>query len=198
MQGFTMTPVAISGARGPRPALFGGAATDFFGLGASLPAAPQYAMGQAGAQDYYIRAKAAIRDFDGLVNRTKRVANKQSRDNIIATYGLADPADKDKALYMRNALAYDVAQAEKYTPVAYEEGFSSVGPARGRVAKLESWNASFLRDVTDAENTYGILPEPVVIERTVTVPGPAQSIVPYVVVGGLGLAALAALGLFGK
>lgn len=195
----TLTPVAISGAHGPRSPMFGGAANDFFGMGASTPAYrpsyARYAMGQT-AQDAYQTAKREIARFDALVERTKRIAGKVARDTVISDFGLSEPENKDKALYMRNALAFDVADAEKYTPVAYEQGFPAQGPSRGRVAKLQSFNQSFEAAVTNGENTTGILPEPVVIEKVVTVAGAVPSFVPYVVVGAIGVAALFALGVF--
>jgi hypothetical protein len=200
-----LMPVAISSPHGSRSAMFGGSVGNFFSLGAQMPqyqpayAPPpaRYYMGQT-AQDYYNRARPEIQKFDTLVERTKRIAGKNARDTVIADYGLTEAANKDKALYMRNALASDVAGAEKYSPVAYEEGFPSRGPSRGRVDKLRSFNSDFEGAVKAAEDMYGILPEPVVIERTVEVPGAAPSIVPYVVIGGLGIAALFALGVFGK
>jgi hypothetical protein len=67
------------------------------------------------------------------------------------------------------------------------------------VDTLEDWNRDFSQDVTEAENFGGILPEPIVIERLVQVPGEVQEIpswtIPVIAVGGLvGLAAL--LGVF--
>lgn len=183
----------ISATRNTRVSQFSGAAVDSFtSLGRIVR------LGST-AQDSYNQAKPAIAKFDSLVERTKRIANQSARDTIAVDYGLTDPSNKDKALYMRNALAGDVADAEKYTPIAYEQGFPALGPSRGRVTKLENFNSDFSNAVLSAENYYGILPEPQVITNyvTTTTTNPLNWIVPVIALGaGLGLAALA--GLFGK
>jgi len=197
--GYEITRVAISASNGPRAPMFAPAAKEIFGLGGVMGHAPilRYSLGQA-AQDYYTRAKTAIAKFDSLVARTAKIANKTVRDQIIADYGLTNRGDTDKAGYMREALAYDVSEAEKYRSttgtIAYEEGFPARGPSRGRVTKLENFNRDFEAAVTNAETTYGILPAPVVIERTVTAPGAATNVLPYILVGGGVLVALAVVG----
>ena len=145
-------------------------------------------------------AQAAIQVFDNLVGRTARIANKTVRDQVVADFGLADPGNKDKAMYMRQALASDVANADKYTPVAYEQGFPAMGPSRGRVTKLQNFNSDFKSAVQDAEVTYGILPEPVVITQYLpgqTTSAPINWTIP-VVVGGGALVVAALLGAFSK
>lgn len=174
-----------------RPSLFSTSVVDNFGLaGASL--------GQ-NAQAYYVNAKSDIAKFDSLVNRVARIANQTLRDQLVSDYGLNDPSNNNKALYMRNALASDVGNAEKFTPIAYEEGFPVRGPSRGRVSKLESFNNDLESAVKDAEITYGILPEPQIITKIVTVPGASTGgtnwTIPIVVAGG-GIAVAALLGVF--
>ena len=172
-----------------RPPLFSNSVVDNFGLAGPV-------LGQD-AQQFYVNGKNAIAKFDSLVQRVARVANKTVRDQLIADYGLSDPSNKNKAMYMRNALASDVANAEKFSPIAYEEGFPTHGPARGRVTKLNNFDSDLESAVKDAEVTYGILPEPVVIEKLVTVPGASGTnwTIPLVVAaGGIGVAAL--LGVF--
>lgn len=176
-----------------RPSLFATSVMDSFGMGGPV-------LGQD-AQTYYTNAKSEIAQFDQLISRTQRIANKTVRDQIASDYGLNDPTNKDKAMYMRNALASDVANAEKFTPLAYEEGFPTHGPARGRVNKLHNFNSDFRHAVENAETTYGILPEPQVIEKLVTVPGAAAPggtnwTIPLVVAGS-GIAIAAILGVFG-
>ena len=195
MSGFDLpiARVAISGSNGPRAPLFGSAAKEIFGLGgyglqSYAPAPRRRFLGQQ-AQDFYNNAIQEIQKFDSIQARAAKIANKSARDTIIDTYGLNDPTNKDKAMYMRGALASDVANAQKFTPIAYEEGFPTHGPARGRVTKLHNFNRDFEADVKSAEDQYGILPEPVVIERVVTTPG-ATDVLPYVLVGGAALAAL--------
>ncbi len=180
---------AIGAIGGARSAVFGPGAGNIFDFGGSAPRMAGRRMGQT-AQDFYNNAIPQIQKFDQLVTRTQKIANKASRDQIINDYGLNDPTNTDKAQYMRNALASDIANAQKYTPIAYEQGFPTHGPARGRVTKLQNFNADFEGAVKTAEDTYGILPEPVVIERVVTAPGAAMDYVPYVLVGGAAIAAL--------
>ncbi len=185
--------VAISASNGPRAPLFASAAKEIFGLGGVALRPPMMSgrryLGQT-AQDFYNNATQEIAKFDQYVARTQKIANKAARDQIIDTYGLNDPTNTDKAQYMRNALATDVGNAQSYTPIAYEQGFPTHGPARGRVTKLHNFNRDFGSDVQAAETTYGILPEPVVIERVVTAAGAAPDITPYVLVGGAAIAAL--------
>lgn len=217
--GLPLNQVAISGSNGPRASLFAPAAKEIFGLGTPAPGPRRYYgmahrmyLGQvewrpltlpvmSTAQDFYnASVQTVIPAYDALVARVAKLANKADRDRIISDYGLNEPTNKNKSGYMRVALASDVANAQKYSPIAYEEGFPTHGPSRGRVTKLVNYVNDLGPDITTSEATYGILPEPVVIERLVTVPGAAASssnVVPYVVVGGLAVVALAALGVFG-
>lgn len=185
----------ISGFSGPRGSLFHGSATNVFGLGASTPGRPM--LGQTG-QEIYALAKKELAQFDSLVERTKRLANQASREAIIEEFGLTEPDNKEKALYARNVVASDLAKAESYTPVNYDIYYAP-GPAKNRPGRLEDWNDSFRDEVKDSERTYGILPEPVIIERmsTTTVSETPAWVLP-VTIGAIGVAALAAFGAFGK
>jgi hypothetical protein len=157
----------------------------------------RYNLGQTDAQGFYVEAKNQIAQFDQLAAIVPRISNKQVRDQLVSDYGLLEPTNKDKALYMRNALASDVANAEKFTPIAYEEGFPTHGPARGRVTKLRNFNGDFRSAVKDAEAMYELLPTPQVITKTVTTPGGGTNwTVPLLVAGG-GVAIAALLGVFG-
>lgn len=192
----------IAGHRTTRTSLFSGAASDSFGgqRGYPEPRALGYrALGQS-AQSFYDQAKQQIARFDSLATRTTKIANKAARDQIIQTYGLNDPTNNNLAAYMRNALQSDVSNAESYTPIAYEQGFPTHGPARGRVSKLKDFNDSFQSDVEQAENTYGILPDPQVITQYITTPGSMNWtwIVPIAGVAVLGLGIAWALGAFGR
>lgn len=198
--GYQINRVAISGSNGPRASLFAPVAREVFGLGGVMGFNPQLAaiaLGQT-AETYYTDAKKEIAKFDTLVDRVARLANKAIRDQMIEDYGLTDPSNKDKALYMRGALASDVAQADRFRlpsgEIPYNQGFPERGPSRGRVDKLHDWNRGLGREVQYAETTYGVLPEPVVIERVVTVPGEGTSPWPYLVVGAGVVAALAVAG----
>lgn len=191
-QGFA--PVVIAGRRTGQ-SLFSSSVADGFGFHSAL--AGRVSMGQTD-QEWYVRAKAAVSKFDSLVERLKKIANRGARESLVSRYGLDNPTDKDRGKYMRDAVFYNVFQAESYTPVNYLV-FGSTGPARRRVGDLEDVNRDFSDDVKAAENTYGILPEPVIIERIVEVPGTVTTVtpswvVPAAVVGG-GIAVAALLGI---
>lgn len=188
--------------RGKKGPMWSPSASEVFGLGGTAKTSPfqssRISLGQ-NAQESYVQAKPEIAKFDSLVVRVARIANKTERDRLIDYYGLSEPGNKDKAFYMRNATASCVAEAEKYTPIAYEQGFPAKGPCRGRVTKLRNWNADLEGEVLSAENYYGILPEPVIIERYVTGPQTAEAGSgpwPYIIAGGGALALLALVGVF--
>lgn len=183
---------SIGGFNGPRGSMFHGSATDSFRLGS--PTMPTSATLGASGQSIYEDGKKQIAIFDTLVERTKRIANKTAREQLIDTYGLSEPDNKDKALYMRNATASSVAQADAYTPINYYI-FEGPGPAKNRPRKLGEFNTDFAKDVKYAEDTYGSLPEPVVIERTTTVSETPAWVMP-VAIGAVALAGLAAFGVF--
>lgn len=180
---------AISGANGVRTSMFSGAAVQAFSM-----AGPRPSLGQAspGSQTY-AQAKAELAKFAALVDRTKKIANQTVRDQIIDQFGLADPANKDKAQYMHDAVAYNMHEVESYTPPNYLI-YETPGPATNRVSDLASFNKDFDAAVTNAEVTYGILPAPVTITKIVQAPG--SNVVPYLVIGAVAVAALAALGIF--
>lgn len=183
---------AIAGNR-TRPSMFSMNAVETFSAGRM----GGFTLGQTG-QQIYARAKTALAKFDALVVRTQKIANKMAREQVIKDYGLQESTNKDKALYMRNAVAGNVAEVDSYTPPNYLIYETRKGPDAGRVDKLEAFDRDFSSAVTDAENTYGILPEPVIIERLVMTAGaPAESsgtpnwVIPVAVVAaGLGLAAI--------
>jgi hypothetical protein len=193
--------VLIGHGNGGRGSFFSQPQSDAFRVGPALGYQPRYQLGVT-AQEAYVNGKAEIAEFDSLVARTAKIANKAVRDQIVKDYGLNEPENKDKALYMRNATASCVATADSYTPVAYEQGFPNHGPCIGRVTKLRNFNGNFRSEVRDAENTYGILPEPVVI--TQYLPGQAAPAAAGgtnwtlpVVIGGGAIVIAALLGAFG-
>lgn len=191
-----MVPIqmaTISGFNGPRGSLFHGSATNVFGLGSTT--AP-HQLGVT-AQELYTEAQKQLAVFDNLFERTKRLANTASRTAIIEEFGLTEPANKEKALYARNVVAQDIARAESFTPPNYDIYYAP-GPTKNRPGRLRDWNSSFKDAVKYSEDTYGVLPEPIVIERTTmeTVSQTPAWVTP-VVAGALGIGLLAALGVFG-
>lgn len=177
---------SIGGFSGSRGSLFQGSVTDSFRLGS--PAGPSAVLGQSG-QDLYEEARKQLATFDNYVERTKRLANKPSRDAIIEEYGLTEPLNKDKALYARNVVESDLARADSFTP-PNTDIYYAPGPTKNRPGRLKDWNSAFRGDLKYSEDTYGSLPEPVVIENTKTLTETPAWVTP-VVVGALGLGALA-------
>lgn len=159
----------------------------------SVPALAGSRLGQT-EQQWFARAKAAVVKYDSLVGRARRIASPPYRESILARYG-GDPNDQASAVYRRNSVAYNVAEAESYTPVNYL--VFQPDRVRNRVEKLEDWNRNFEAEVVAAESSYGVLPEPVVVERVVERPGPAApppaDLTVPLVVGGLVLAGVALL-----
>ena len=146
------------------------------GSGPSFTTVRRTALGGAGlaqttGQAVYQQAKTEIARFDSLVQRTMRIANKTVRDQIISDFGLNEPGNKDKAQYVRDAMASEVSRAEQYSPVNYYF-FESPGPQRNRPAKLAAFNTDFESAVKDAEITYGILPEAITNTITNTIQSP--------------------------
>jgi hypothetical protein len=175
--------VAIAGAQASRTSSFLGGAKDVFSPG-------NYYLG-ATDQQMYQQAKDLVVQFDQLVERTKRIANQTAREQVIKDYGLDDPTNRDKAQYMRNAVASDIAQVESYSPPNYLI-YEAKGPAKSRPTKLADFITSFHSDVQNAETQYGILPAPVEITKYVTLSQVPW--VPILVVGGVAMVGLVALG----
>lgn len=192
---YNLGMVAISG-RTARPSMFSGSVTDNFRVGLAGP----YVLGQTG-EEWYARAKKAVADFDAYALRTAKIARKSVRDDIARQFGLNNPADTDKAQYRRNDVQDTIREVESYSPPNYL--IYMVGQrARNKVQALEDWNRDFRRTVQQAENDYGVLPEPQVIERIVEVPGapgaaPAVNWTLPVVIGGGAIIVAALLGVFG-
>lgn len=171
--------VPISG-NGGRPSLFGGSIQQGQGfhptlsrgywMGQSAAAAPQplrqslqgnYWMGQT-PSEWYNRAKKALAEFDQLLTRVAQIANKTEREEILVWIGTASDTGSPAYRYatVRSDLQSDV---EAFTPPnvnAYQ-----LSRRTNRIEKLEDFNQEFAAKVTNAENVYGRLPQPVVIER---------------------------------
>lgn len=123
----------------------------------------QQQLGQTDVQ-WFSRAKAAVALYDELWARTQQIANKTYREELASKYHTT-PDDRDGALYRRNSVAYNISQAESYTPVNYLVFQSQ---QQNRVSKLEAWNKDFREDVEHGITEYGLLPEPQVIEKVTT------------------------------
>lgn len=136
-------------------------------------------------QQWFARAKAAVAAYDELWARAQLVANKSYREQLTAKYH-TKPEDSDGALYRRNSVAYNISQAESYTPVNYRVYAES--QQQNRVSKLEDWVKDLRKDVEYGEKEYGILPAPEIIERVTTL---TKTEVPgWVLPAGIGLGVL--------
>jgi hypothetical protein len=192
MNQFAVRPVMVSGNGMARPSLFAGSVADGFGFHAPLLGDAR--LGQAPGQALYERAKVLVAQYDILVVRARSIANRQARETVLREYH-GDPNDREGALFRRNTVAYNISEAEGYVPVNYD--VFRRGDVVNRVPKLEAFDDDFEDDVKSAENTYGILPEPVVIERFVEVPGapgaPAAFPIVPVLISGVAVAGLVLL-----
>lgn len=145
---------------------------------------PKPNLGQV-EQQWFTRAKAGVAAYDDLWARTQLIGNKTYREQLASKYH-TKPEDQDGALYRRNSVAYNVSQAESYTPVNYR--IFAESQQQNRVTKLEDWNSDFRKDVEYGETNYGVLPAPEVIEQVTTV---TKTEVPaWLLPAGLGLGAL--------
>jgi len=149
-------------------------------------------LGQAPAE-WYRRAKAALARFEGLVARSNQIANRTSRENILAWVG--DSANPATPAYRYATVLSDVSlDVERYTPPnvdAYQ-----VERRQKRVTALEEINSEFNDRVGEAERVYGVLPAPVQLpgtERIVTVPGAAGPNLTLPILIGAGAIAAAVL-----
>lgn len=136
-------------------------------------------------QQWFARAKAGVAAYDDLWARTQLIGNKTYREQLAAKYH-TKPEDQDGALYRRNSVAYNISQAESYTPVNYR--LFAISQQQNRVSKLEDWNQDFREDVESGELEYGILPAPEIIERVTTLT--TTEIPKWVLPVGIGVAAL--------
>jgi hypothetical protein len=150
--------VMVSGLGRGTPSMFGG--TAFHSMG------PSYALGATGSE-WYQRAKQAEANFQALMARTARIANQTVRDQIVDWIGA--PGSVDTPMERYNTLISDSDRAQGYTPLNTTEYERS--QLQNRITKMESYNNQLKEKVKDAEDFYGILPEPVVIEKFINVPG---------------------------
>lgn len=194
MLNLSLRPVTISGANGQRTPWFSPAVNDIF--------APR-SLGADTNQDWYNRAKREIAQFDGYVERLRRLASRPVREDLWKTY-VGDPADSESGAYRRNTVAWHITEAESYTPINYLV-FGADDPGmrvRNRVTKLDSLNSAFKADLDSAEATYGLLPEPQIIEKIIEVRVPGAPVaapfplVPVLVVGGVAVVGLVLYSVF--
>jgi hypothetical protein len=121
--------------------------------------------------EWYRRAKTAIAKFDNLLTRTSMIAAKVEREKILKWVDTA--ATTDSPAYRYATVKSDLASAESFTPVSVQD--YGVERRTNRIEKLESINTDFEEMVTTAENTYGKLPEPTIVNRETIVQLPAET-----------------------
>ena len=123
-------------------------------------------------EEWYRRAKAALAKFDNLLSRTSMIAAKVEREKILKWVDTAANTDSPAYRYatVRSDLQTDV---EAYTPPAINA--YQVERRTNRIEKLENINSEFEEMVTNAENIYGKLPEPTVVNRETIIQLPAET-----------------------
>lgn len=126
------------------------------------------ALGQT-EQAWFARAKAAVVKFDDLERRARTIASPPAREAILSRF-VGRPGNRESGQYRRNSVAYNVGQAESFTPVNYL--IFKEDRVRNRVEKLEEINQDFEAELVEAEKVYGVLAAPVTVERIVEVPAP--------------------------
>lgn len=100
-------------------------------------------------QQWFARAKAAVAQYDDLWARAQVIKDAAYVAQLTTKYH-ANPEDPRGAIYRRNAVAYNVAQAESQTPVNY--ALYQDPKQMERVTKLEEVLASFRKDVEAGES----------------------------------------------
>jgi len=133
-----------------------------FSSGLGAPVAKQ--LGQAD-QQWFARAKASVASYDDLWARAQQISDQAYRDQLAAKYH-TKPEDQAGALYRRNSVAFDVSQAESFSPVKYSIYTDSA--AQDKVTKLEGWNDQFRGDVEHGEQAYGTQAKPGPVDQTAT------------------------------
>lgn len=156
-RGFSMVPVSGNGVR---PSLFGTTVEQSRSFHPTLSQSSY--MGQTAPADWYRRAKQSISNFDAYLTRTTMIANQTERNRILSWVGSSSTVDSPAYRYatVQGDLQQDV---ETFTPPnvnAYQ-----VERRQNRIKKLEGVNSEFETMVVNAENVYGKLSQPVVIER---------------------------------
>lgn len=154
--GFQMAPISGNGFR---PSLFNASVEQTRTFHPSLAGGSW--LGQSSAE-WYARAKASLARFDEILTRTARIANQTERNRILGWVGKASTQDTPAYRYatVKNDLQESV---EAHTPPAIDA--YKVTRLQHRIEKLENYNNEFGTMVSNAENVYGKLAEPVVIER---------------------------------
>lgn len=178
-QGFRMTPISGTGLR---PSLFNTTVAQTRTFHPTLAGGDS--LGQS-PSEWYRRAKASMARYDELIGRTASIANQTERNKILAWVG--NPGSDGTPAYRYTSVANDIqADVESFTPPnvnAYQ-----VERRQDRVKKLETYNNEFASMVSTAENVYGKLPEPIVINRDRTITqqaaGGTNWTLPLIVGGG--------------
>lgn len=105
-------------------------------------------------EEWLGRARAAVSEYDRLINNASAIADPEARGEILMWIGRTDvpgsPAERYAAVRM------DVGEAEVSGPVQiYAEDM-----ARSRIMQLENAVADLSERVANALNSYGTLPAP--------------------------------------
>jgi hypothetical protein len=150
-------------------------------------------LGQA-PEEWYRRAKASVSKFEDLRMRVAKIANKQERERLGTWIG--SPGVDGTPAYRAASVASDLADVERFTPPAYQD--YQIERRRKRITELEEMNRDLSTMVSTAEQSYGRLPEPVIVQTLVSQAEPGIDWkLPVLVGGGALVTALVISLLFG-
>lgn len=139
---------------------------------------------------FYEDAKAAVAKFDNLATQISKIVYKPTRDQLVSDYGLLEPGNKDKALYMRGTLDEYVKQVEASVPLNYYVFIQDTTRPRNRLSWLTNNDVGMETAVTNAVALYGLTPEPQVIIKEVSGAGGTDLTVPILIGAGAVVLAL--------
>jgi hypothetical protein len=109
-------------------------------------------MGQA-SEEWFLRAQAAVSEYEGLFSRAERISDVNARRDIFLWIGREDvpgnPAERYKVVRM------DLAEAEAGILAAVASDIMG-----SRVSQLEAITAELNSKIASAEAAYGTSPEP--------------------------------------
>lgn len=152
--------VPVSG-NGLRPSFFGGTADKARSFHPTL--GRNTWMGDAPTPaDWYLRATKAIAAFDDLLSRTAKISEQATREGILNWVGRANISETPAYKYAALKADLDL-NVNNFTP-PNTNAFLVAGRQK-LVEILEAANQIFEGQVLSAENAFGSLAQPVVIDR---------------------------------
>lgn len=139
--------------------------------------------------DNFAKAKTAVASYDTLWDRTQKLDDSATRDALAGKYHSAGD-NPESPLYLRNSLAYRITASESVKAGVDYAPFDAEA-VKAQIAKLEASVAEWRPLVDNAEEDFGVLPEPAPVTPSEVTPiaAPKSSLALEV---GLGIAAVIA------